>query len=79
MTYFSSTFGFLLMIVIPIALIHYFRKKINQSDLIQGNLNKSFVQKGYQLVILSIVGIGILVVIIYGFFHINHKKCIFNK
>ena len=78
MKYFSSTFGFLLIIVIPIALIYYYRIKINSTQIIQGNLNRSFVDKNYQLLILSILGVGIFLIIIYGFFNVNNKHCIFE-
>jgi len=78
MKYFSSTFGFLLMMVIPIGLIHRFRNKINLMDLKQGNLNKSFVNKKYQLLILSIIGLGIFSVILIGFFHKNSKNCVYD-
>lgn len=78
MKYFSSTFGFLLMMVIPIGLIYKFRNKINSMDLKQGSLNKSFINKNYQLVILAVIGLAIFSVIIVGFFNKNSKNCVFD-
>lgn len=78
MKYFSSTFGFLLMIVIPIGLIYKYRNKINKSELKQGKLNRAFINKNYQLILLGLVGLGILTIIIIGFFHKNNKKCVYD-
>lgn len=66
------------MIVIPIGLVYKFRNKINSMDLKQGNLNKSFVRKNYQLIVLSLIGLGILTVILVGFFHKNSKNCVYD-
>lgn len=79
MKYFSSTFGFLLMIVIPVGLIYRFRNKINSMDLKQGNLNKSFVKKNYQLLVFCLIGLAIFSVIIVGFFHQNSKNCVYDN
>lgn len=78
MKYFSSTFGFLLMIVIPISLIYKYRMRFNSLDLKQGKLNKSFINKNYQLIILSIIGFALFSIIIVGFFNNNIKDCVYK-
>ena len=78
MKYFSSTFGFLLMLVIPIGLIYKYRLRIKSSDLTKGKLNKSFVDKNYQLLILSILGVAIFTFIVIGFFNSNSKNCVYD-
>lgn len=79
MKYFSSTFGFLLMIVIPIGLIYKFRLRIASSQLRQGKLNKSFVNKNWQLILLLFIGLAIFSTIIVGFFNKNNKDCVYDK
>jgi len=66
------------MIVIPVALVYRFRNKINSMDLKQGSLNKSFVNKNYQLIIICLIGLAVFSVIIYGFFHQNSKNCVYD-
>jgi len=79
MKYFSSTFGFLLMIVIPIGLIYKFRLRIASSQLRQGKLNKSFVNKNWQLILLLFIGLAIFSTLIVGFFNKNNKDCVYDK
>lgn len=76
MKYFSSILGFMLMLVIPNVLVSAFRAKYNRFSLTGGNINKSFIKNYWVMRILDFLAVSILVLIIYGFFHKNTKKCV---
>ena len=76
MKYFSSIFGFIIMIIIPTILINGFRNKLAKSNLIIGDLNKSFLRSKWQLYAIAIFGVGLFSMIIYGFINSNNKTCV---
>ena len=76
MKYFSSIFGFLLMLVIPNLLVSAFRAKYKRYSLTGGKLNRSFIKNYWVLRLLDVLAVSILVMIIYGFFHKNTKRCV---
>ena len=45
MKYFSSIFGFIIMIIIPTSIIHASRNKLDKLNLRPGKLNKAFLNK----------------------------------
>ena len=64
------------MIVIPMGMVYKYRNKFQQSALSWGKLNRSFINKNYQLALLSIVGTGVFIIIVIGFFSKNIKTCV---
>ena len=67
------------MFVIPLVLIYYSRKKFMESNLREGKLNKSLLQKNYQLIIIIVISLITFGLIIYGFFNKNDIKCVADK
>jgi hypothetical protein len=79
MKYFSSVFGFIIMIIIPTLLIYSTRKRLIRLNLSSGNLNKSFLNKTWHLYALGILGVSIFSMIVYGFVNTNNKTCVAQK
>lgn len=79
MKYFSSVFGFIIMIIIPTLLIYSTRKKLLKFNLSSGNLNRSFLNKTWHLYALATLGVAIFSMIIYGFVNTNNKTCVAQK
>ena len=76
MKYFSSIFGFFLMIFFPCVLIIFSRKRMNEVNLDPGNINRSiFKNNSFVYVIFSAAAV-IAGLIIYGFFHKDTKTCV---
>ena len=76
MKYFSSIFGFIIMIIIPTSIIHASRNKLDKLNLRPGKLNKAFLNKKWQLIALSCFGVLLFSMIIYGFFNSENKTCV---
>ncbi len=79
MKYFSSIFGFIIMIIIPISLIYASRKKLSKFNLKMGKLNRAFLNKNWQLIAISSLGVILFSMIIYGFFNSVNKTCVAEK
>ena len=78
MKYFSSTFGFMVMIVIPMGMVYKYRIRFELSELTWGKLNRSLLSKKIQLLILALISFGIFTIIIIGFFNTNNKTCVYQ-
>jgi magnesium-transporting ATPase (P-type) len=76
MKYFSSVFGFFLMIFFPCVLIIFARKRLNEIRKEPGNINKSYFQNNSFVYVIGSVGSVIAGLIIYGFFHKDSKTCV---
>ena len=76
MKYFSSIFGYFLMIVFPSLIILYARKKVEKNNVEPGKINKSIFEKNYYVTILNIISLSLFGLIIYGFFTNISKKCV---
>lgn len=76
MKYFSSIFGFFLMILFPCVLMVYSRAKVTKHEVIPGTINRSIFDKNSYIYAVCSVGALISGLIIYGFFHNNTKDCV---
>ncbi len=76
MKYFSSIFGFFLMLVIPNLLVVAYREKYKIFSLTGGKINQSFVQNRWVLRFLDLLAVSIFGMIIYGFFNNVTKTCV---
>lgn len=77
MKYFSSVFGFLMMLVVPSAIIYNYRRYFEKRGYVQGALNKSFVSAYWGLYVLGGVAVIVCGLIIYGFVsNVKSKTCI---
>jgi hypothetical protein len=79
MKYFSSIFGFIIMIIVPISLIFASRKKLAKFNLKMGKLNRAFLNKNWQLLTITSLGVVLFAMIIYGFFNSVNKTCVAEK
>jgi hypothetical protein len=76
MKYLSSIFGFLLMFIVPTILVYAFRLKFKRCSIQEGKLNRSFLNKNYQLIVILAIGALTFGMVCYGFFIPNNKKCV---
>lgn len=76
MKYFTSIFGFFLLIILPIVLIFKYRQRISVSDVTPGKLNKSIIQGNFLLYIMGFLGMGLFVIIVMNLFIKNNKTCV---
>ena len=76
MKYFSSVFGFFLMILFPCVLIAYTRNKVAKHEVTPGKINRSIFDKNSNVYGVCLVGALIFGLIIYGFFHNLNKTCV---
>lgn len=67
------------MIIVPLSLIYASRKKLSKFNLKMGKLNRAFLNKNWQLVVMSSLGIILFTMIIYGFFNSINKTCVAEK
>lgn len=79
MKYFSSIFGFFILLVVPTVLVYGFRKKFQKMKMSPGKLNRSFLQHNESLVVIGGLGIAILSLIIYSFLYSDNKTCVAKK
>jgi Na+/proline symporter len=78
MKYFSSIFGFFLMLVLPVMLIYNYRHRMNLTNLPWGKLNRSFIKNTF-IPVLAVISVSVLGLIIYGFLNKNSRKCVAEK
>lgn len=76
MKYFSSIFGFFLLVVIPCLIVYKYREKLENSNISKGQLNTSYLNRNFYLYILGFIGLGILSVIIINLINSNSKTCV---
>jgi hypothetical protein len=76
MKYFSSIFGFLLMLVIPNILVQAYRNKFEKTKQSPGGFNRSFVRNFWVMRMLEVIAVVVLGFIIYGFFNKSAKTCV---
>ena len=76
MKYFSSVFGFIIMIIIPSILVYAYRMKFAKTNLTKGKLNRAFLTRNWQLVTIGAFGVCLFSMIVYGFIKGNNKTCV---
>lgn len=76
MKYFSSIFGFCLMLIIPTLLIYFIRQKLSLSNITAGQLNKSIMSNKIGIFSVFIFSPVVLGMIIYGFFTKTKTGCV---
>ena len=76
MKYFTSIFGFFLLIIVPLVLVYKYRQRLAISDVTPGILNKSWMNNNYSLLALGVFSVAMLVVIIINLLTKNTKICV---
>jgi glucan phosphoethanolaminetransferase (alkaline phosphatase superfamily) len=76
MKYFSSVFGFIIMIIVPSLLIYNYRRRFRRSTLTPGKLNRAPLNRNWQLVAIATVGVALFSMIVYGFIFGKNKTCV---
>ena len=66
------------MIIVPTMLVYATRNKFMKLNLIgaNGKLNRAFLKRNWQLVVIACFGVLLFAMIIYGFVNSDNKKCV---
>ena len=76
MKYFSTIFGFFLMILFPCVLIVTTRNKVKFHKVTPGKINRSVFEKNSFVYLVCFIGGIISALITYGFFFNDNKNCV---